>query len=343
MNFGSDNWAAVHPAVLAAMAAANQGFAPAYGNDPWTEELTKTFSALFEREVAVFPVATGTAANSLSLSLLTPPTGVVFCHSHAHVYEDECGAPEFYTGGAKLFPLPGEEGRVSVEALQTGLNRFVPGFEHHQQPASLSLTQATEAGTVYSIEQITALAALAHENGCKVHMDGARFANALATLDVSPAEMTWKAGVDILSFGATKNGCMAAEAVVVFDPETAAELHYRRMRGGHLWSKQRFLSAQLTAYVTNNLWLENAHHANRLARKLGNGLAAMQGFRLAAPVQINEVFVDLPAGVADTLRARGFMFHDWSAAGPGGVRFVTSFMTDEADVDAILQAAADQD
>ena len=154
--------------------------------------------------------------------------------------------------------------------------------------------------------------------------------------------MTWKAGVDILSFGATKNGCMAAEAVVVFDPETAAELHYRRMRGGHLWSKQRFLSAQLTAYVTNDLWLDNADHANRLARKLGNGLAAMQGFRLAAPVQINEVFVDLPAGVADTLRARGFLFHDWSAAGPGGVRFVTSFMTDEADVDAILQAAADQ-
>ncbi len=340
MDFGSDNWAGIHPDIMAAIADANSGFAPAYGSDPWTDELTRVFRDLFERDVAVFPVATGTAANSLSLGLLTPPTGVVFCHSHAHIYEDECGAPEFFTGGAKLFPLPGAEGRITPDVFTAGLKRFIPGFEHHQQPASLSLTQATEAGTVYGIDQITELAAMAHAHGCKVHMDGARFANALVSLGVTPAEMTWKAGVDVLSFGATKNGCMAAEAVVVFDPDTAAELHFRRMRGGHLWSKLRYLSAQLTAYVKDDLWLRNATHANRLASKLGNGMNAMQGFRLASPVQINEVFVDLPGGVADQLRADGFRFHDWSAAGPGGVRFVTSFMTDEADVDRILASAA---
>lgn len=339
MNFGSDNVAAVHPAIMQALADANTGNAPAYGGDAWTARLASRLSEIFETDVAVFPVATGTAANSIALSVLSAPTGVVYCHDHAHVFEDECGAPEFYTGGAKLFALGGPEaGKLGLAELERGLGRFRRGFEHHQQPSAVTLTQSSEWGTVYGVDEVRAIAELAHAHHCAVHMDGARFANALVALDVSPAELTWRAGVDVMSFGATKNGAMAAEAVIFFDPAKAADFRFRRKRGGHLFSKMRYLSAQLLAYLEDDLWLSNARHANEMAKRLNEGLSAVPGVHVVAPVEANEIFVRLPEGLAARLRAEGAVFHDWPAAGPNGVRLVTSFMTEREAVDAFVAA-----
>ena len=287
----------------------------------------------------MFPVVTGTAANALALAVLAPPWGTVFCHEHAHVEEDECGAPEFYTGGAKVVPLAGACGRIAPETLEAAVGRFRVGFEHHPQPAAVSLTQATEWGTVYQAEEIAAIAEVAGRHDLALHMDGARFANAVAHLGCAPADVTWRAGVDVLCFGATKNGAMAAEAVVFFQPDQAAEFRYRRKRGGHLISKMRYLSAQLEAYLADDLWLRNATHANAMASRLGAGLEAVPGARLVCPVQGNEVFVQLLSEVADGLLDQGYFFHPWRQAGENGYRLVTAFDTDPADVDRLIAAA----
>ena len=338
-NFGSDNAAGVSPQIMEALGAANTGSAQAYGADDVTERLEQRFRDLFETDLAVFPVATGTAANALALSTLAPAYGAVFCHENAHIEEDECGAPEFYTGGAKLVAIPGSCGRITPETLDQAAQRFRKGFQHHAQPAAVSLSQATEWGTVYTPEELAAISEIAKKHELAVHMDGARFANAVAHLNCSPADLSWRLGVDALSFGATKNGAMAAEAVLFFDKQRAGDFLYRRKRGGHLFSKMRYLSAQLEAYIADDHWLENARHANRMAAMLGEGLEQVPGTRLACPVQANEVFVQFLSEVADRLLEDGFFFHPWPAAGESGYRLVTAFDTSEEEVAALLQTA----
>jgi threonine aldolase len=337
VNFASDNVTGVAPEILAAIEAANRGAATPYGNDTVTQRLEQRFAEVFEHDVAVFPVATGTAANSLALACFTPAWGAVYCHEEAHIATDECGAPEFFTDGAKLVTCPGTNGKLTpqaVEPLITGA-----GSIHNVQPAVLSITQETEAGTVYRADEIAALSGLARHHGLAVHMDGARFANAVAALDCPPAAITWRAGVDVLSFGATKNGALAAEAVVFFDRAKAASFGFRRKRAGHLISKQRFISAQLEAYLTGDLWLRNARHANAMATRLGTGLACLPEARLLHPIEGNEVFVALPEAVIAAFSAAGFGFYRWGDAPV--LRLVTAFDTDSASVDALLRVAAD--
>ena len=285
----------------------------------------------------MFPVATGTAANALALSALSPPWGQIFCHAEAHIEVDEAGAPELFTGGAKLALLDGAHGKIQVEELTAALAAAGFGIQHHPQPSALSLTQATEAGTVYSLEETTALALAARDAGLSVHMDGARFANAIAHLGCSPAEATWKAGIDVLSFGATKNGAMAAEAVIFFKPEQAGDFLFRRKRGGHLFSKMRYLSAQLVAYLQDDLWLENARHANACAQTLAEGLAALDGAELVHPVDANEIFVRLPEVVMAAMEKMGVGFLRWD--NNGQARFVCAFDTEREAVDQALKIA----
>jgi threonine aldolase len=338
-NFASDNVTPASPEIMAALAAANAGPAMPYGGDSATKRLDGLFSDMFEREVAAFPVATGTAANVLALSTFVPPYGAVLCHADAHIHVDECGAPEFYTG-AKLVPIAGEHGRIDVAGLRDCLASAGIGSEHHVQPAAISLTQATERGTVYQPATVADLGDLARSAGLAVHMDGARFANAVASLGCAPADLTWRAGVDVLSFGATKNGAMAAEAVIFFRPEDAATFRFRRKRGGHLLSKMRFLSAQLEAYVTDDLWLRNARNANAMARRLAEGLSRVPGCTLVHPVEANEVFPRLPEPVIVGLERQGFGFHRWGGAASSVLRLVTAFDTGTSDVDGLVEAAA---
>lgn len=341
MDFTSDNaYGAARP-ILEALAAAGAGAVPAYGDDLLTQNLERRFSKLFAREVAVFPLVSGTAANCLALATLVPPHGAILCHEAAHIDVDECGAPEFFTHGAKLVRVGGEGAKLTPSAIESVLGRFQPGYVHHVQPAAVSITQATEAGTTYRPEEIRALANFAYARGMKLHMDGARFANAVAFLNVPPAEITWRAGVDVLSFGATKGGALAAEAVVFFDPKLAGDFVYRRKKAGHLLSKMRFVSAQLDAYLTEDLWLTLARRANALAQTLADGLGHLRDATLAYPVEANEVFVWLPDKVVRQLRASGALFYDWAAPENGRtlIRLVTSFATEEDDVRRLLAAA----
>lgn len=340
VNFRSDNVMGASPEVLEAIVAAARGDAHSYGADSYTGKLEARLAEIFEHELVVLPVATGTAANALCLAALTPPWGAIYGHAEAHALTDECGAPEMFSAGAKLVGLPGEHGRIQPHVLDEALAAAGKGTVHHVQPAALTITQATEAGTVYRIDGISALSVVAGMHEIKVHMDGARFANALVTLDCSPARMTWKAGIDMLSFGATKNGCLAAEAVISFDPSRRQELLFRRKRAGHLFSKARLLSAQLLAYLEGDLWLRNARHANAMAARLGSGLAALPGARLAHPVEANEVFVDLPEPAIAAVEAAGFGVYRWHGPGTTRLRLVTSFATDPADIDAFIATAS---
>ncbi|MCP5367965.1 MAG: low specificity L-threonine aldolase [Hyphomicrobiales bacterium] len=343
MNFRSDNTTGAAPEVLAALVEANAGPATPYGADPWTARAEVAVRDVFETDCAVFLVATGTAANALALSAMAPPFGAVLCHPEAHVMVDECGAPELFTGGAKLIPLPDRGGRITAADLDAFL-ALPDGGVHRVRPAAVSLTQAAETGVVYAPGAVADLAAVAHGRGLKVHMDGARFANAVAALGCTPAEASWRAGVDILCLGASKNGALAAEAVVVFDPALAAELPYRRKRGGHLLSKGRFLGAQMAAYLADGLWLGLAARANAAAARLAAGLGQVPGVDFVYPVEANELFVVLPPRVRDGLRADGFQFLDWDGPprpGDGATvaRLVTAFDTRDADVDALAAAA----
>lgn len=342
MNFSSDNAYGAWPEILDALAKAAAGAVPSYGDDDLTAKVRERLNALFERDVAVFPVVSGTAANALALATLTPQHGAVFCHAESHIAVDECGAPEFYTHGAKLVHLEGDGAKLAPATLEHALGHFLKGFVHHPQPATLSLTQSTELGTVYTPAEVAALADLAHAHGMKVHMDGARFANAAAHLNASPADITWRAGVDALSFGATKNGALGAEAVIFFHHEDVKDFEYRRKKGGHLISKMRFVSAQLDAYLAQERWLDHAARANTLARRLAEGLRGVNGASIVHPVQANAVFVSLPDAVVARLRDRGARFYDWGPPADGRtlIRLVTSFATPEEDVSRFVETAS---
>ena len=339
MNFCSDNVTGVAPEIMQALSAANMGTQPAYGADAYTAKVEAQLCEIFERKVTAFPVATGTGANVLGLSTMTPPYGAIYCHEEAHIMVDECGAPEFYTGGAKLIPMQGAHGKIAAADLADRLENARAGDVHHVQPAVVSLTQATESGTAYKPAEVGAISEIARRHKVKLHMDGARFTNALVHLGCTPAETTWKAGVEVLSLGATKNGAMAAEAVVFFDEALAASFGFRRKRAGQLVSKMRYVSAQLEAYFTGGLWLKLARHANTMAAKLSRGLQSVDRAYLLHPVEANEIFVRLPLHVVAGLREAGFDFYDWPGAEPGTIRLVTAFNTDPAHVEQFLSAA----
>ena len=336
--FASDNISSACPEVMEALAKANEANSPSYGEDPWTRDLAVRLGEIFETPVTVFPVTTGTAANALALSTLTPAFGKIFCHELAHINTDECGAPELFTGGAKLIDMSGANGRITAQALEETI--YGAGNVHHAQPASVSITQACESGTVYSIEEIEAIAAVAHSHNLSMHMDGARFANALVTLGVTPAQMTWQVGIDVLSFGGTKNGCLAAEAVVFFKPELVGDFPFLQKRAGQLLSKSRFISSQFMGYLADDVWIRNARQANAMAQRLSKGLADLPGLELAYPTQSNEVFVVMPAALIDRLSATGLAINDEELDGKA-VRFVAAWNTTETEVDALLAVLSD--
>jgi threonine aldolase len=351
MDFASDNGAGVSARIFEAVEAAMaQGAAPAYGNDLWTAGAASMIDEIFECRTASFLVSTGTAANALALAAFTPPWGAIFCHEGAHVMEDECGAPELFTAGAKLVGMEGPAGKITPAALRETLAAFPSGLVKQVQPAALSLSQATECGTLYSCAEIRELADLAHAGGIAVHMDGARFANAITASNATPADMSWRAGVDVLSFGATKNGALACEAVIFFDPQKASTFEFQRKRGGHTLSKGRFLGAQMAAYLASDHWLELARNANDHAASFAAELAKIDGVRLAWPAEANEIFVLLPHRVDAALKAAGANYYAWSLAdtdremvkpAPGEVlvRLVTSFATEERDILRFLEIA----
>jgi threonine aldolase len=335
MQFYSDNTAPAAPEVLAAIQEANHGMARAYGADEWSSRLDAAFSRYFEHPVRAFPVATGTAANALALATLTPPYGEIFATGNAHVIHDECGAVELQGAGARVTRLTASDGLLEAGVLANWLADN-PVSVHSVQPAAASITQASECGTVYAPGRIAAIAATCHDRGLALHMDGARFANALAHLQCAPAEITWRAGVDVLSFGATKNGALGAEAIVFFDPELVRDIELRRKRAAHLFSKMRYLSAQLLCCIEQPFFMRNAARANRLAERIG----AAAGLRLLHPVQANAVFMRFRPGQKDDLRARGFGFYDWGAPREESARFVVSWNQDEAHVDALCKVLA---
>ncbi len=339
INFSSDNVTGASPEIIAALVAANHGTAMPYGNDEYTQRLETKLSELFETQVTVFPVGTGTAANAIALSVISPSFGAIYCHAKSHINLDECGAPEFYTGGAKLVSIPGEQQKIQVTDLAEVLNQAGSGVPHHVQPAAVSITQATEAGTVYTLAEIRQIAELTHAHHLKLHLDGARFANAVVSLGCTPADLTWKAGVDVLSFGASKNGAIAAEAIVFFDRSLTETVKYRRKRGGHLFAKMRFFSAQLEAYLTDNLWLNNASHANQMATQLAAGLISLPEVKLCYPVEANEIFVQLPEKIIQGLLADGFQFYNWPENGENVIRLVTAFNTKVEDIYAFITSA----
>jgi threonine aldolase len=341
-NFSSDHVTPACDAIMAALNAANVGSVTSYGGDPLTSRLQAVASEIFETQVAIFPVTSGTAANALALSQLAPPYGAIYCHETAHIVTDEAGAPGFFSGGAQLMGLPSADGKLRPEQLSNAVAFAADLGVHHVKPAAVSLTQATEWGTVYTREELSAVTAVAKQHRLGVHMDGARFANALSHLGCTPAEATWKSGIDILSLGATKNGALGAEAVVFFDAAAAQDFEWRRKRAGHLLSKLRFLSAQLLAYLENGLWLKNAAHANAMAARLAQGLTAVAAARLLHPVNANEVFIELPEATVASLEHQGFHFYRWPLQiGASGVtiRLVTSYATPSADVDELIAAA----
>ena len=345
MWFASDNTGPAAPEIIEAVAAANAGHAPSYGADAGLERVRARIREVFEApEAAVYLVATGTAANALSLACVCPPWATVCCHREAHAAVDECGAPEFYTGGAKLTLVDGDHGRIDRAGLARAIGETALVGVHNVQRGALSLTNATEAGTVYSPEQVAELAGLARAAGLPVHMDGARFANAVAALGCSPAELTWKAGVDLLSFGGTKNGCLGVEAVILFDPARAWEFELRRKRGGHLFSKHRFLSAQMEAYLEGDLWLDLAEASNARARELSEGIAALPGAALVHPTEANTVFASWPRARHWAAQAAGAHYYLWpgdqSLEGPEeeplSARLVCNWATTPAEVAQFL-------
>src|SRR3954447_1258272 len=329
MRFFSDNAAAAHPKVLEAIASANR-LDTAYDGDEWSKRLDGAFSDLFETEVRALWVTTGTAANCLALAALCPPFGATLCHRDAHIENDEAGAPGFFTGGAKLMLLDGPGAKVTPDTVAAACDAIRKDV-HQVQPAALSITNATEYGLVYRASEVAALGELAKERGLAFHMDGARLANALASTGENLADMTWRAGVDALSFGFVKNGGMNAEALIVFRTELADEIAVRRKRAGHLLSKGRFLAAQILAMLEGDLWLDNARAANAAAQTLAK--AAPQ--RLVHPVEANEIFIKVSATEADNLRSQGFDFYDW---GPGEIRFVTSWDSQGDALDRLADA-----
>ena len=339
MNFASDNWAGASAPVSAALAAVS-GIAPAYGADDLTLSIERRFCELFDKEVRLFFVSTGSAANVLSLASMLKPGGIVLCHADAHVLADECGALE-HTSGGRLLGLASAGGKLTAETVERAAAGFLPPSLNRGRLVGVSLTQATEHGTVYTATEIASISDVARRYGLGVHMDGARFANALATLGASPAETTWKAGIDVLSFGATKNGCWCADVVVLFDPAQADEFAYLHKRYAQRLSKSRFVAAQLGAYLSGGHWLDNARHANAMATRLAAGIVASGRGRLLAMPEANLVFATIAEADAGRLRAAGARFHPATIShapdGAGLVRLVTSFATDPSEVDRFVE------
>jgi threonine aldolase len=349
MWFTSDNAGPAAPEIVAAVAAANAGYAAPYGADAAMARVTARLREVFEApEAAVYLVGTGTAANALALACLCPPWATVYCHREAHVAEDECGAPEFYTGGAKLTLVDGPDARMDPEALEAAIAGTPQGDVHNVQRGAVSITNVTERGAVLSVTEVRRLCEIAKRHGLPVHLDGARFANAVAALGSTPAELTWRAGVDAVSFGGTKNGCLGVEAVVLFDPARAWELELRRKRGGHLVSKHRYLSAQMEAYLEGDLWLRLARAANARAARLAAGLRALPGVRLQHPADGNIVFAGWPRAGHRRAQSAGARYYLWpmsqSLEGPADAevtaRLVCNWATTEPDVDRLLAAIA---
>ncbi len=333
--FASDNTAGVCPEALAALTAVNAGRVPSYGDDVSTARAKARFAEIFETACDVFFVFNGTAANALALSALCQRHHGVLCHAMAHIETDECSAPEFFTGGSKLLSINSPDAKLRVADLEPQLHRG--HGVHFPKIRALSLTQSTELGTVYSCEELRTLSTWAHAHGLAVHMDGARFANATAALKArgghSPADLTWRAGIDVLSFGGTKNGLLTTEAVVFFNRELGREFEYRVKQSGQLASKMRFASAQWEAVLTDGIWLRHAAHANRQAAKLAAGLRAL-GCTLVAPVEANGIFIELPPAMVTALEARGWRFYKF--IGEHGYRFMCSWDTKDAEIDALL-------
>jgi len=345
MLFRSDNVTAVCDEVIAAILAENAGDAAPYGADATTARLDDAFGAYFGAAVAVHPVATGIAANALSLAAAMPPPGAAVCHRNAHVNTSESGAPEFFSGGGKLLVLDGAHGKLAAEDVARLVRGATPDRMQSAPPTAVTVTQGTEAGTVYTLGELAAISAVCRRHGLVLHMDGARFENARAALGCDPGALSWRAGVDVLSYGATKNGAMCADAVVIFrGGPHAAQLDrfmgQRRLRAGQVFSKMRYLSAQLLAMVGGDVAARNATHANRMAERLSAGLASLTGVRLLHPTEMNEVFVSLPDAVRSRLARAGFPVRP-RPDDPAAVRLVTAWNTDARDVDAFLAAAAE--
>ena len=331
-HFGSDNHSGICPEAFAALAEANQGHVPGYGGDPWTTRAADLFREVFETKCEVFFVFNGTAANSLALSSICQSYHSILCHDNAHVQTSECGAPEFFSNGAKVVPLPGVNGKLNPADIETAVKKRPT--TNHPKPRALSLTQATEAGTVYSPDELRALTDAARRHDLRVHMDGARFANAVAGLGVTPKEITWQAGVDVLSFGGTKNGMAIGEAVVFFNVDLAKEFDYRCKQAGQLASKMRFMSASWIGMLQDGAWLRHARHANQMARRLAEGLRALPQIKIAFPCEANGVFAQMPAPVIQGMFDRGWKFY--THVSPGDCRLMCSWDTTEGDVDAFI-------
>lgn len=348
MFFASDNWAGAHPAINERLSKESTRFAAAYGTSDLDRAIEQRFNEIFEKEVAVFFVATGTAANSLSLASIARPGGLTFCHTEAHVIEDECGAPDFFSG-MRMVGVEGPAGKMLPENLVERIARYPQDAIHHGRAAAVTMTQATEVGTIYTLNEIDLISKIAKDNGLPLHMDGARFANALVSLGCTPAEMTWKRGVDVLSFGGTKNGCWCAEAIVFFDPQLAKDFAFLRKRTAQLFSKSRFIAAQFEAYLKDDLWIGLASHANAMADRLRVGFGSLNSARLAWQTESNEVFAVLPKASAKAAAEQGARFYDWLeprdmpervGKDEALIRMVTSFATTQEDVDQFLSICA---
>lgn len=328
----SDNAAGVAPYILDAIGAANDGSAMAYGGDAWTARLRERVGEVFEHEAAVFPVVSGTAANAIALSALCPPWGAMVCHTSAHINVNEAAAASMFSGGGALMTVDGPDAKLTPDAITHRLRLVEWGDPHHSQPAVISLTQPTDLGSVYRVDEIAALSELARRHELRVHLDGARIANALVSLGVTPAELTWRAGVEVLTLGATKNGALSTDAIVCFDTGLAAELGYRLKRAGHVASKLRFQSVQLDAYLTDGRWLQTAAVANATMQRLVAGLAELGIAPLYSP-DANIVFVRLPGSITDAWERSGVAFYRMEDE---IVRLVTSFATTDDDIDEAL-------
>jgi len=335
-DFRSDNVGGAAPEILEAIVAANAGTASPYGDDDYTRAMQERFAVLFGREVRVFPLSSGTGSNSIALAALANPYGSIYCHETAHINVYECGAPEFFTG-AKLVAMPGRDFKLDAALLEEALALAGRGNPTRVQPFALNITQPTDFGTLYTPAEITALCEVAHRHGLRVHMDGARFANAIAALGCAPADITWRCGVDVLSLGATKNGAINAEAVVVFDPGLAGEIPYRMKRGGQVLSKARFVSAQLARYVADDRWLERARRANAHAAALARALTALPGVSLVAPVEINMLFLRMPDAAVAALDRGPFRYYKLGR----DVRLVCRHDQEAAGMDALVRCIQD--
>lgn len=324
MNFSSDNVTPICPEILAAIAAESDRAALPYGADDQSQMLDGAFSELFGTDVCVVPVSTGTAANLIGLSGLVSPFGGVVCHHHAHINKTESTGVSFYGGGAKLLGIDGPSAKIEAAKLDQFLASHSPNGMHSVDPECVAITQTTEFGTLYSIDEVEAIGEVCQKHKIRLFMDGARFANAVAALDCHPADITWKAGVDVLSFGATKNGALAVDAIILFDPELRRHTEKSRKRGGHLFSKHRYLAAQLLAYLKDDLWLRNARHANNAAKALQQSLEAM-GAKAAFPPEGNELFIHMNDDLAANLRDAGIVFRPWASIGPDAYRFVCAW------------------